>query len=174
MILSAQSIRKRCEERTRYFQDLAVSYAILERPTEGLISPFSERAKAFGMTYGVGPCSYDIRVRETVRLEPGACQLISSLERFDMPVDLAGRIADKSTWARRFVVLQNTHIDPGWAGYLTMEVTNHSRVAVDLIAGMPIAQIIFEKLDVPTEQPYAGKYQSQAAEPVVAIDEVDA
>jgi deoxycytidine triphosphate deaminase len=38
---------------------------------------------------------------------------------------------------------------------------------------MPIAQVIFELLDLPTEKPYRGKYQYQGTEPVEAIFEKD-
>ena len=33
-----------------------------------------------------------------------------------------GIVHDKSTWARRGLVVQNTVIEPGWHGYLTIEV----------------------------------------------------
>ena len=43
-----------------------------------------------------------------------------------MPSDVLGQVCDKSTWARRGVAVQNTIIEPGWRGYLTVELTNHS------------------------------------------------
>jgi dCTP deaminase len=37
-----------------------------------------------------------------------------------------GIVHDKSTWARRGLVVQNTVIEPGWHGYqTTIELTNH-------------------------------------------------
>jgi len=62
-------------------------------------------------------------------------------------------------------------IEPGWAGWLTLEITNHSAQPVRLMKGMPIAQIIFELLDQPAEKPYRGKYNNQRNEPVEAIVE---
>jgi len=85
-----------------------------------------------------------------------------------MPLDLLGRVTDKSTWARRFLTVQNTIIEPGWCGYLTLELTNHSDVDIHIMRGMPIAQIIFDVLDEPTEKPYMGKYQNQQSGPVAA------
>jgi len=41
-------------------------------------------------------------------------------------------------------------------------------------SGMPIAQIIFHRLDCATELPYSGKYQGQVAGPQPAILEVAA
>lgn len=148
MILSAQAIRAR-----------------------GIFTPFSERAKAHGMTYGLGPAGYDVRVREDIQLTPGGAALASTIEHFDMPNDLLGKVADKSTWARRFLAVQNTIIEPGWRGYLTLELSNHGATTLLIPAGAPIAQIILHLLDQPTESPYAGKYQDQCQGAVAAIHE---
>ena len=148
MILSAQSIRRR-----------------------RILNPFSERTKAHGMTYGLGPAGYDVRIAETMTLAPGQAALASTIEHFDMPHDLLGRVADKSTWARRYIAVQNTIIDPGWRGHLTLEISNHGAAPVAFVSGMPIAQIIFDMLDEPTKQPYSGKYQDQMASAVEAIME---
>lgn len=68
----------------------------------------------------------------------------------------------------------NTHIDPGWEGYLTLELKNHGSVALSFEPGDAIAQIVFDLLMVPldgtaravqTAQPYRGKYQNQEAGP---------
>jgi dCTP deaminase len=148
MILSAQSIRKR-----------------------EIFSPFCERTKSNGMTYGLGPAGYDVRIAERVRLYPGECRLASTLEHFRMPNDVLGKVADKSTWARQFLAVQNTIIEPGWRGHLTLELSNHGPATIDIEEGSPIAQIILTLLDEPTQQPYAGKYQDQRAGAVEAIFE---
>jgi len=148
MILSAQTIRKR-----------------------GIFSPFCERTKEFGMSYGLSSAGYDVRISESFVLAPGASRLASTFEHFAMPNDVIGRVADKSTWARRFLAVQNTIIEPGWSGYLTLELSNHGTDHLSFSHGMPIAQIILELLDEPTEQPYEGKYQNQKSGAVGAIYE---
>jgi dCTP deaminase len=82
-----------------------------------------------------------------------------------MPPDLAGTVRDKSTWARIGLALQNTFLDPGWRGWLTLEISNNAPAEVVIEAGQPIAQIVFELLDFPTEHPYGGKYQDQERGP---------
>lgn len=139
MILSAQSIRKRSH----------------------MIQPFAERTVAFGMTYGVGPAGYDVRTRDSRWLWPKGVAQLDSLEVFDIPTDLKPNVQDKSTWARRFVTVQNTTLEPGWRGVLRIEVTNHSLWFRRVRAGMPIAQIEFNLLDEHTDTPYVGKYQDQ-------------
>ena len=94
-----------------------------------MIEPFCERSKAHGMTYGVGFAGYDIRVREAIDLPPGGFSLASTVEAFDMDNDVIGVVHDKSTWARRGLAVQNTVLEPGWVGYLTLELTNHTRAA---------------------------------------------
>jgi dCTP deaminase len=148
MILSGQSIRRR-----------------------GIFTPFSERTTMHGMTYGLGPAGYDVRIAEHVILKPGDSILASTIEHFEMPNDLLGMVADKSTWARRFLAVQNTIIEPGWRGHLTLELSNHGSDVLEVLAGMPIAQIILNVLDQPAENPYAGKYQDQVRGPVAAIIE---
>ena len=132
-ILSAQSIRKR-----------------------GIFIPFSERQKAYGMSHGLSACGYDIRVKEGFKLWPGFFRLASTVEHFDMPNDLVGIVHDKSTWARLGVAVQNTVIEPGWKGFLTLELTNHCDYPREVIAGSPIAQVIFHLLDEPTQDQKAG------------------
>lgn len=145
-ILSGQTIRHRCKD-------------------HDLITPFHERTKAYGLSYGCGPSGYDIRIAEDIHLGRQGFKLASSIEHFIMPADLQATVRDKSTWARRGVAVQNTVIEPGWRGYLTMELTNHGLDNIFIKQGTPIAQVIFELLDEPTEMVYEGKYQDQEAGP---------
>lgn len=133
------------------------------------LHPFCERTTFRGMTYGLGPAGYDVRIAETLRLISGGFALASTIERFEMPNDVLGVVCDKSTWARRGLTVQNTIIEPGWRGYLTLELTNHSRTVINIVACSPIAQIIFHRLEEPTDLPYDGKYQDQASGPQEAI-----
>ena len=151
MILSAQTIRERC----------------LYHPM--MVVPFYERTREHGMTYGLGPSGYDVRIAENLTVLPHCAALASTLEQFNMPNDVLGKVADKSTWARKFLAVQNTVIEPGWRGFLTLELSNHGHVPLRLVSGMPIAQIIFQLLDEPTEQVYEGKYQDQKSGAVEAI-----
>lgn len=134
-----------------------------------IISPFSERLQHLnGMSYGLGPASYDIRVAEDMTIWQNTV-LASTVEYFDMPDDVLGVVHDKSTWARLGLTVQNTVIDPGFAGFITLELVSHSRLGIKLTAGMPIAQVVFHRLEAPAEKPYEGKYQNQAAGPQLAI-----
>lgn len=135
------------------------------------VTPFEERSTAFGMSYGLSAAGYDVRSAQDVVIPPAGFVLVSTLERFRMPSDIIAFVHDKSTWARQGLAVQNTVIEPGWCGYLTMELTNHSKNDLVIHRGMPLAQIIFHYLDREPENPYNGKYQNQEAGPVPAIFE---
>lgn len=130
-----------------------------------LISPFHAQMTAFGMTFGLGPAGYDVRIQGGIVLPAGASGLSSIMEHITMPDDLLAQVCDKSTWARQFLAVQNTIIEPGWRGHLTIELTNHGADELVIRHGMPIAQLVFMRLDQPTALPYAGKYQDQPSGP---------
>jgi dCTP deaminase len=142
-----------------------------------IIFPFCNRTVEEGMTYGVGPAGYDVRVEfdddertQETWLHPGEFRLASTMERFSMPSDLMGIVHDKSTLARRGLAVQNTVIEPGWYGWLTLELTNHSTVPIHLKRGQPIAQIVFHMI-AGVVHPYDGKYQNQKRGPVSPISQ---
>lgn len=149
-----------------------------------MITPFFERSVSeSGKSFGLASCSYDIRVAnfkilgtstlvDHVRMQNGDFVLASSIERIKMPHNVVAIVHDKSSWAREGLAVQNTLLDPGWEGFVTLELSYH-RPAHHIVikAGDPIVQLKFEWLDEPTEQPYSGKYQNQIAEPVEALRE---
>jgi dCTP deaminase len=150
-VLSAQSIRK-----------------------AGLVTPMRERAEFYAsgkpLTYGLGPAGYDVTLDwgdpdAPWTLEPGEFRLAATLERFDIPNNVMGFIYDKSSWARQGLSLFNTVIEPNWRGYLTLELVNNGPRKLYMHPGTPIAHVVFQWLDEPTQLPYAGKYQDQEAGP---------
>lgn len=154
MVLSAQSIRK-------------IGTQLFDPFVERTVDPES------GMSYGLSACSYDVRLDQDLVIPPGEFKLGSTVERIRMMNHLVGIVHDKSTNARLGIALQNTLIDAGWEGYLTLEISNHTPFILNLKRGRPIAQIMFHLLDEPTDQPYDGKYQNQEQGPQQARFEFD-
>jgi dCTP deaminase len=132
------------------------------------IYPFHERTEEMGMTFGLGPAGYDVRIAESFILWPKQFRLASTIEHFETPTGMTFKVEDKSTWARRGLSLFNTTGEPGWHGFLTLELVNQSWWPIRFRKGMPIAQIVFHLLDEPTDTPYEGKYQDQQAGPQAA------
>lgn len=159
MILSAQSIMARIT-------------ATQGGARGGLdIDPLCGRTIAHGMSYGLSAAGYDLRIKDALRLYPGGFALATTVERVCLPADLMGQLADKSSWARRGIAVQNTIFEPGWYGYPTIELSNHGPSVIWIPAGAPIAQMIFHVLDAPSDRPYSGKYQDQPQCPVPTLAE---
>lgn len=144
----------------------------------GLITPCLDRFVVHSMTAGLGSFGYDLQLdfgvdefRNPIEeiLVPDDCKIINvaAIEHFQMPNNVGGLVCDKSTWARfpKGLVVQNTVIEPGWHGFLTIEISNQGPKPIILKREMPIAQVIFCFLDEPTDLPYEGKYQNQAPGP---------
>lgn len=174
--LSYQTIKKLC-----------ISHA--------LVVPWTEKQICNGMSYGLSQNGYDVRIKQRIVLypvtlpnlihnfladafpwlklekRPSFC-LASTIERFEIPDFIKFEVKDKSSWARLGLAVQNTIGEAGWRGFLTLELTNGGENIIIIEAGSPIAQLIFDYLDEPTEKPYAnGKYQDQIDAPVPAIEE---
>lgn len=147
-----------------------------------------EKVVAHGMTYGCSEAGYDIRIKQEIRFYPvnphaefkkfrvmsftndsltnddeGRFTIASAIEEFQMPTHLLGRVCDKSSWARKGLSVFNTVVEPGWKGYLTLELVYHGNTELIIPAGAPIAQVIFEEVKNPAQ--YNGKYQGQSSEP---------
>lgn len=157
----------------------------------------TEKISDKGVTYGLGEAGYDIRIAETVIFHPtgygarshdpaiatkrinsdgvqegrivhGRFVLASAMEEFQMTQDLVGVVHDKSTWARRGLSVFNTVIEPGWEGFLTLELVFHGHEKLVIPAGSGIAQVIFHLTTDPAQ--YSGRYQNQPTGPVEAKD----
>ncbi len=138
-----------------------------------------------GVSHGLSEAGYDIRIKQTIRFERdvndniahwvdrdygkvGRFVIASAIEEFDMPDDLVAIVHDKSTWARKGLSVFNTVIEPGWKGFLTLELVYHGEEDLVIPAGAGIAQVIFHRLRQPAN--YDGKYQNQEDRPVAARD----
>ena len=144
----------------------------------------STKERAHGVSYGLTEAGYDIRIKQDVYFTgriyksdthglinsvyfPGSFTIASAIDEFQMPNDLVGVVHDKSTWARRGLSVFNTVIEPGWNGFLTLELVYHGHDELVIPAGAGIAQILFSRIE--THAAYDGKYQNQADQPVAAI-----
>lgn len=138
------------------------------------------KEREHGVSYGLTEAGYDIRIKQDVTFVPkwdevgvdgvlnvGRFVLASSIEEFDMPPHLVGIVHDKSTWARHGLSVFNTVIEPGWKGFLTLELVYHGNKILRIPAGAGIAQVLFHQVKIPAL--YTGKYQGQADQPIKPI-----
>ena len=142
-----------------------------------------------GVSYGLSEAGYDIRIKQTIAFMKdvetgtrtvgvkdnqgnlffayGRFALASAIEEFRMPDNLVGIVHDKSTWARQGLSVFNTVIEPGWDGFLTLELVHHGDNTLIIPAGSGIAQVVFHETKCLTS--YSGKYNHQPDHPVEAI-----
>jgi dCTP deaminase len=103
---------------------------------------------------------------EAFILHPGEFVLGSTAERVAIPNDLVARLEGKSSLGRLGLLIHSTagYVDPGWDGYLTLELSNVANLPITLYPGMKIGQISFFKLTTEADVPYGAagnKYQGQ-------------
>ena len=108
----------------------------------------------------------EVKPDEPFILHPGEFVLGSTLERVSLPNDLVARLEGKSSLGRLGLLIHSTagYVDPGWDGYLTLELSNVANLPITLYPGMKIGQISFFRLTTEAERPYGsagGKYQGQ-------------
>jgi dCTP deaminase len=101
-------------------------------------------------------------------LHPGEFVLGSTLERVRLPDDLVARLEGKSSLGRLGLLIHSTagYVDPGWDGYLTLELSNVANLPITIYPAMKIGQISFFRLTSSAEHPYGStgrgsKYQGQ-------------
>ena len=149
------------------------------------------KQKEHGVSWGLSEAGYDIRIKQKILFGKDGINrfaaaiftnkdgkkegyfndnsnfiLASTIEEFDMPDDLVGIVHDKSTWARQGLSVFNTVIEPGWKGFLTLELVYHGNTELIIPAGSGIAQVIFHRTS--NKVKYEGKYQNQENKPVAS------
>jgi dCTP deaminase len=108
----------------------------------------------------------EVKPDEPFILHPGEFVLGSTLERVSIPDDLVARLEGKSSLGRLGLLIHSTagYVDPGWDGFLTLELSNVANLPITIYPGMKIGQISFFQLTTAAETPYGSagnKYQNQ-------------
>ncbi len=115
--------------------------------------PLEVRESEYGKKYG-----------RFVTLPPNSCVLGRSHEYIRIPRTLKGHCLGKSTYARVHAFPFITPLEPGWEGYLTIEISNIGGNPVDIFVMEGIAQLELHTLSGFVEKDYeqkGGKYQRQ-------------
>lgn len=160
----------------------------------GMIEPFVDGQKREGViSYGVSSYGYDMRVADEFKVftnvhsaivdpknfspqsfvdiqtdvcivPPNSFALARSVEYFRIPRTVLTLCVGKSTYARAGIVTNVTPFEPGWEGYVTLEISNTTPLPAKIYANEGIAQVVFFEADEECEISYAdkaGKYQKQ-------------
>ena len=93
---------------------------------------------------------------EELRIAPGEFYLGQLAQRVRISEWYVARIEGKSSNGRRGLAIHVTagFVDPGWDGYLTVELFNAGPNTLLLCSGDPIGQLAFDRLETPARRPY--------------------
>ncbi|MBK9750494.1 MAG: dCTP deaminase [Chloroflexi bacterium] len=161
---------------------------------QGMIEPFVERQVREGViSFGLSSYGYDMRVASSFKIftnvysaivdpknfspqsfvdvetdvcivPPNSFALARSVEYFRIPPNVLTLCVGKSTYARTGIITNVTPFEPGWEGYVTLEISNTTPLPAKIYANEGIAQVVFFEGDEQCEVTYAdrkGKYQGQ-------------
>lgn len=160
----------------------------------GMIEPFVDSQVREGViSFGLSSYGYDIRIADEFRIftninnpivdpknfdeqslvsfqgdvcivPPNSFALGRTVEYIRIPRNVMTICVGKSTYARCGIITNVTPLEPGWEGFVTLEISNTSPIPAKIYANEGIAQILFFESDEACETSYAdkqGKYQAQ-------------
>lgn len=104
------------------------------------------------------PASYDLRVGGDFVLPPGVCTLVNSLERVELPQDLAATLRCRSSFGRRGVLVTAGFVDPGFRGQLTLCLVNMGAGHLTIRKFERVVQMILHEV-TDGQKSYCGRYQ---------------
>lgn len=94
-------------------------------------------------------------------IHPGDLVLGATEEFLALPNDLMAFVEGKSRLGRLgLIVATASQIGPGFHGVVVLELVNAGTVPLELVPGMAVAQLVFQKMSGPTD-PYRGKFYCQ-------------
>ncbi len=99
-----------------------------------------------------------------VAVPPGKWFAVSTLEYVRCGPTISTQLWIRTSWARKGIISSFGKVDAGFEGTLTLSAYNSSDREVVIPIGQRFAQIVFERLDAPSEKAYAqrsGSYQGQ-------------
>lgn len=102
-------------------------------------------------------------------VQPGEFILGITREEVQLPDDLSARIDGRSSLGRLGIAVHSTagHIDAGFRGRITLEISNIGMVPILLHPEMRVCHLVFEVLSSPAEVPYykkkSAKYMGDSA-----------
>jgi dCTP deaminase len=101
-------------------------------------------------------------------LHPGEFVLGATYERVRLGNDIVARLEGKSSLGRLGLLIHSTagFVDPGFDGYLTLELSNVANLPIAIYPEMKIGQISFYQMTTDADHPYGStaagsKYQGQ-------------
>jgi dCTP deaminase len=110
-------------------------------------------------------------------IHPGEFILASVYEYVELPDNIVGQIHGRSSIGRLGLIIHTSagYVDPGYKGYLTLEIINVNKVPIKIYPKTKVAQIVFietESSEVPYDKRKGSKYLNEegATESLISKD----
>lgn len=174
----------------RWIRQMALEEGMIEPFVDGQVR---EVAGKKIISYGLSSYGYDLRVSSEFKVftnvhncivdpknfsdssfvnieadecivPPNSFALARSVEYFRIPRDVLTVCLGKSTYARCGIIVNVTPFEPGWEGYVTLEISNTTPLPAKIYAHEGLAQVLFYKGAEACMMSYAdrnGKYMKQ-------------
>jgi deoxycytidine triphosphate deaminase len=99
---------------------------------------------------------FEVTEGQFVTLKPGQTIMARVYERFQMPIDCAGKIEGRSSFARLGLAVHCTgdFINPGWEGYMPLQLSNFGPYPLRLGPYFAICQLMLVQLTSKPERSY--------------------
>lgn len=108
----------------------------------------------------LNPAGYDLRCAKNVILKPKQYQLVATLEKVELGLNVTAHLHIRSSLAREGLIGSFAVVDPGFRGQLTLHLHNVSAKDVTIKYGERIVQIVFHTLGSTAKKGYKGSYQN--------------
>ena len=99
--------------------------------------------------------------KSNISLAPNDSVFVKSKEVIDLPSDVMAYVSLRNSRIRQGLSLTAPIYQPGHKTNVYFRITNVSKQAIKLDCTKGIASILFVKLDLPVDKPYAGGFQSE-------------
>lgn len=108
----------------------------------------------------LNPAGYDLSSFSEVAVQPKQYELVATLERVELSLEIVGTLHIRSSLAREGMTGSFAIVDPGFRGQLTLNLHNAGEKEITIRKGEPIVQIVFHKLGSTARKGYSGVYQN--------------
>ncbi len=111
--------------------------------------------------------SFIVENDEPIIIHPREFILGETLEYFEIPNNIVGRLEGRSSLGRVGINISTAgYVDPGYKGSLTFQISNLATIPIALYPQMKVAQISFLQMTTDADMPYGSKelnskYQGQ-------------
>lgn len=164
-------IEKNLEQLTRQYsicnKELVDDFSLKIQLGNNYFEPAPDKTKK--IVYGHLPAPEQLfspkkEIEQNLTLKPGSQVIACSKHPYKMPIDYFGLVQTKGTLARLFVqaTCNDGQIEPGFSGYITLEIVNLSPWTIDIPSGSDVAQLYLIKCSSPAARAYNGRYAENA------------